>query len=312
VQTVTDTPHISVLLEETVSHLITDPNGIYLDGTIGFAGHASEILKRLNTAGQLIGIDADPYALDFSDKRLEKLRKQYSLHNDNYQNFPKVLEKLGIREIDGILLDLGISSYQVDTEHRGFSFQSNAPLDMRFNPNVGVSARDLLHQMDETEISTMIRDNGEEKFNKKIASAIVTKIKSGELETTTDLKDAVASVIYDRFLTKSLSRVFQAIRIEVNQELESLKIALKFSLTYLKKGRRIAVITFHSLEDKIVKRFFKEQSKTCVCPREYPVCVCDTKPSLRIINRKVVVGSEDEIANNPRARSAKLRIAERI
>ncbi len=308
----TDIPHQPVLLEETVSHLITDPSGTYIDGTIGFAGHSTAILQNLNNTGKLIGIDADPYALEFSEKRLCDFKTQISLHNENFQNFPKVLNEMEIQSVNGILLDIGVSSYQVDAKHRGFSFQTEAPLDMRFNPNKGMSARDLLYQLNEQELSVLIRDYGEERYHKKIASAIVTQVNSGTMETTLDLRNAIATVIYDRFLVKSLSRVFQAIRIEVNQELESLKTALHHTLTYVKKGGRIAVITFHSLEDKIVKRFFQAHSKDCVCPKEYPVCVCETVPLLRMIKRKAIVSSKSELAQNPRARSAKLRVAERV
>ena len=305
-------PHLPVLLEETISRLYTNPDGIYLDGTVGFGGHAEAIIKKLSKHGQLIGIDLDPYALEYTEKRLSAPQNSYSLHNGNFREYPILLQTLGVGKLTGILLDLGSSSSQFNTGRRGFSFQEDAPLDMRFNPNAEQSAYDFLNNESEKKISTVIREYGEERHHRKIAKLIFQAAQSCEMHTTFDLKQVVSKCAHPRFLTKSLARVFQAIRIKVNDELNSLKDALTSSTQWLKSGGRIAVISFHSLEDRIVKQFFKDSAISCVCPKEYPVCVCDTAPSLHILTRKAVVPGKPEIDENPRSRSAKLRVAERI
>ena len=305
-------PHLPVLLEETISRLYTDPDGIYLDGTVGFGGHAEALLSKLSKDGQLIGIDLDPYALEYTEKRLSAPRNSYSLLNGNYREYPFLLQTLGVDTLTGILFDLGTSSSQLNTGRRGFSFQEDAPLDMRLNPNADYSAYDFLNNSAESEISDVIREYGEERHSRKIARMIYKAVQSSSMETTFDLKQAVSKCVHPRFLNKSLARVFQAIRIKINDELASLKDALENSTKWLKAGGRIAVISFHSLEDRIVKQFFKECAITCVCPREYPLCVCDTTPSLKILTRKAIIPGAEEIKNNPRSRSAKLRVAERI
>ena len=305
-------PHLPVLLEETISRLYTDPDGIYLDGTVGFGGHAEALLSKLSKDGQLIGIDLDPYALEYTEKRLSAPRNSYSLLNGNYREYPFLLQTLGVDTLTGILFDLGTSSSQLNTGRRGFSFQEDAPLDMRLNPNADYSAYDFLNNSEESEISDVIREYGEERHSRKIAQMIYNKVQSNAMKTTFDLKQAVSKCVHPRFLNKSLARVFQAIRIKINDELASLKDALESSTQWLKVGGRIAIISFHSLEDRIVKQFFKECAITCVCPREYPLCVCDTTPSLKILTRKAIIPGAEEIKNNPRSRSAKLRVAERI
>jgi len=305
-------PHLPVLLEETISRLYTDPDGIYLDGTVGFGGHAEALLSKLSKDGQLIGIDLDPYALEYTEKRLSAPRNSYSLLNGNYREYPFLLQTLGVDTLTGILFDLGTSSSQLNTGRRGFSFQEDAPLDMRLNPNADYSAYDFLNNSAESEISDVIREYGEERHNRKIAQMIYKAVQSSSMKTTFDLKQAVSKCVHPRFLNKSLARVFQAIRIKINDELASLKDALESSTKWLKVGGRIAIISFHSLEDRIVKQFYKECAITCVCPREYPLCVCDTTPSLKILTRKAIIPGAEEIKNNPRSRSAKLRVAERI
>jgi len=303
--------HKTVLLNETVDKLVMNESGIYVDGTIGFAGHSSKIISKLKKNGKLIGIDLDPYALECSNKRLSKFpKKSYSLYKGNFSEFPNIIQKIGITKIDGLVVDLGISSYQIDSEHRGFSYRFNSDLDMRFNPEDGISAKDLLSNINLSELEYIIKFYGEERQYKKIAKNIYIEILKNNMNTTFDLKDAIENVASKRYITKTLSRVFQSIRIAVNKEFEHLDLFLKNSLKYVKSGGRIAIITFHSIEDKIVKSFFKENSISCICPHTFPICVCDNKAKLKIINRKAIVASEVEINNNPRSRSAKLRVVE--
>ncbi len=307
-----ESPHIPIMVDAVVSHLITDPNGIYLDGTLGFGGHAEAILSKLTPSGQYIGLDADPYALEFSKKRLSVHQALLTLHHVNYRDFPEVLTSMGVPQVTGLFFDIGFSSYQIDSRDRGFSFQYDAPLDMRFNPHQSLSAKELLNSSSENEIGVIIKEFGEEKNWRKISRSIAEASKNGNMETTFHLKDAVTAVTNPRFANKTLARVFQGIRIYINDELGSLKIALKSSLKYLSVGGRIGIISFHSLEDRIVKKFFQAHSITCICPKAYPVCICDTKPEFKIINRKAIVPTAEELAVNSRARSAKLRFAERI
>ena len=305
-------PHLPVLLEETISRLLTNPDGIYLDGTVGFGGHAEALIKKLSKHGQLIGIDLDPYALEYTEKRLSKHQRFYSLHNGNYREYPLLLQSLDVDKLTGIIFDLGSSSSQLNTGHRGFSFQTDAPLDMRFNPDSGMTAAEFLQSAGKEEISEVIEVYGEERYHRKIAGRIAQAAEGGNMNTTFDLKLAVSKCVHPRFLTKSLARVFQAIRIKINDELESLKEALATSIEYLEVKGRIAVISFHSIEDRIVKQFFKDNSLTCTCPRDYPVCTCNTVPSLKVLTRKAVTSGKAEVENNSRSRSAKLRVAERI
>ena len=305
-------PHIPIMLNEVIDNLVYNPSGIYVDGTVGFGGHSSEIIKNLNSKGKIIGIDKDPYALKYTEKQLSVHRKEYKLYHANYSLFPTFLNDLGIREVNGFLFDLGTSSYQIDSEHRGFSFQYESDLDMRFNPEDNYTAKDFLNSTDERELSDIIKKYSDELHAKKIAKSIMKCTENNKMSTTLDLKNAITAVIKGKFVVKSLSRVFQAIRIHVNDELESLSDALNSCVDFLTKGGRIVVISFHSIEDRIVKQFFKNKGLSCICPKEYPVCQCDIEPTLRIITKKPIYPSADEIASNPRSRSSKLRVAERV
>ena len=303
--------HKSVLLKETVDNLVMNKDGIYIDGTIGFAGHAVNILSKLTEKGELIGIDLDSYALKCSKNNLSKFpKKSYSLYKGNFSEFPKIILKKGISKVDGIVVDLGISSYQIDSGHRGFSYMNNGKLDMRFDAQNGISAKDLLNNIDEKELGFIIKNFGEEKRYHKIAQNIVKYSKEGKMNTTFDLKEAIKEVTNPRYLNKTLSRVFQSIRIKVNDEIQNLNLFLENTLNYLKKGGRLAIITFHSIEDSLVKNFFKANSISCVCPPSFPICNCNHKAKIKIIHRKGINPSSIEILNNSRSRSAKLRIAE--
>ncbi|MFQ6610604.1 MAG: 16S rRNA (cytosine(1402)-N(4))-methyltransferase RsmH, partial [Fidelibacterota bacterium] len=236
----------------------------------------------------------------------------HHLFHDNFRNFPEILKSIKVTQVHGILLDLGMSSFEVDSPSRGFSYMQNGPLDMRFDPSSGATLSEQLIQLKEAEICDIIRMYGEERYARKIANSIVQKTKSGRMNTTFDLRDSVLEVVKGKFRMKSVSRVFQAFRIFINDELESLKMVLESVEKYLKVGGRVAVLTFQSLEDRIVKQFFKNASNSCTCPTEIPFCVCDTHPTLKILTRKAILPSEDEIRSNSRSRSAKLRVAERI
>ena len=302
--------HEPVLLNETVDNLVMNKNGIYVDGTVGFAGHASHIISKLNDKGKLIGIDLDPYALKYSKDSLSKFpKKSYSLYKGNFSEFSKILQKIGISKVDGLVVDLGISSYQIDSKHRGFSYRYDSDLDMRFDPENKISAKQFLNNIDELSLSYTIKNLGEEKQHKKIASNIVKYSRLNKMNTTYDLKYAIEEVSSKRYINKTLSRVFQAIRMKVNNEIDNLNNFLNLSLKYVKKGGRIAIITFHSIEDKIVKKFFKDHSISCTCPNTFPICICNHQASLKII-KKSISASDFEIKNNPRSRSARLRIVE--
>ncbi len=302
--------HEPVLLNETVDNLVMNKNGIYVDGTVGFAGHASHIISKLNDKGKLIGIDLDPYALKYSKDSLSKFpKKSYSLYKGNFSEFSKILQKIGISKVDGLVVDLGISSYQIDSKHRGFSYRYDSDLDMRFDPENKISAKQFLNNIDELSLSYTIKNLGEEKQHKKIASNIVKYSRFNKMNTTYDLKYAIEEVSSKRYINKTLSRVFQAIRMKVNNEIDNLNNFLNLSLKYVKKGGRIAVITFHSIEDKIVKNFFKDHSISCTCPNTFPICICNHQASLKIV-KKSISPSDFEIKNNPRSRSARLRIVE--
>ena len=305
-------PHVPVMLNEVSEYLLNCKDGIYLDGTIGFGGHSLKILEYINNNGQLIGLDLDPYALEYSNKHLSVHLNLFSLHHANYQDFPEVIETMGIKKLNGMLFDLGTSSYQVDSMHRGFSYMKEAPLDMRYNYNNNFTAEDFLNSIDERNLATIIYQNSGEKKAKKIAYSILRKVDKGEMKTTFDLRKSIERVAGGRYLIKSLSRVFQSIRIYVNDELSSLKNLLKIAFDYLEKDGRIIFITFHSIEDQIVKSFFKQNILTCICHKDIPVCQCNIKPKIKIITKKAIIPSHIEISSNNRSRSAKMRVAERI
>ncbi|MBT3250585.1 MAG: 16S rRNA (cytosine(1402)-N(4))-methyltransferase RsmH [Candidatus Marinimicrobia bacterium] len=306
-------PHVPILVNDVLEHLVTNPNGIYLDGTVGFGGHASHILKKLSPDGLLIGMDCDSDALSYTTERLSKIsQNNFKLIHNNFRYYPEILKKLKINKIDGLLLDLGMSSYELDTPDRGFSFNSNGPLDMRFDISKGMAAMDYIHSESEAGLAKVIKSYGEERYAKKIANSIVQCIKAGKMSTTYDLREAVLSVVWGQHRLKSVSRVFQAIRIKINDELESLSISLINAEGMINIHGRLAVISFHSLEDRIVKKFIQRSSLSCICPKEIPICVCNQIPTFNKVNRKAIIPSSGEISHNPRARSAKLRLAERI
>lgn len=302
--------HVSVLLKETVDGAFTDPNGVYADLTTGGGGHSLELAKRLD-GGRLICFDQDKEALEAAGERLKGL--PVSLVRSNFCEMKSVLADLGIKELDGIIADLGVSSHQLDTAERGFSFHNDAPLDMRMSGE-GLSARDVVNEYDEGELAKILFDYGEEKFGNRIARGIVNARLTTPIETTGQLAEIIKSSVPAAYRREKnpCRKSFQAIRIEVNHELDVLETALTDGFDVLKVGGRMSVITFHSLEDRIVKNRFKEFCTGCTCPPEFPVCVCGRKPKLKLVSRKPIVSGEEELAHNPRARSAKLRVAEKV
>lgn len=307
--------HESVLLKETMEYLNVNPDGIYVDGTLGGGGHAYEVCRRLSPKGKLIGIDQDEDAVEAAAKRLSEFNGRVQVIRDNYRRMGEVLEACGIRQVDGILLDLGVSSYQLDDPNRGFTYRDgNAPLDMRMDNRQKFTARDLVNTYSEMELYRVIRDYGEDRFAKNIAKHIVAAREQKEIETAGELIEAVKAAIPAKVRMGGghpAKRTFQAIRIELNGELEVLKDSLEDMIGLLRPGGRICVITFHSLEDRIVKNIFKKSEKPCTCPEGFPVCVCGKKPLGRALARKPVLPSEEEMTGNPRSKSAKLRAFER-
>ncbi len=304
--------HYSVMLNECINALNIKPNGLYVDCTAGGGGHSLEIVKRLSPEGRLIAIDRDPSAISAVAKRLYEFSDKVELVNDNFSNLPNILNG---RKPDGVLIDLGVSSYQIDTAERGFSYINDAPLDMRMNPSDSLSAYDIVNNYSEKQLADIIFNYGEEKFSKKIASLIVTKRQIKPICTTVELANAVAEAIPAKFREKGgnpAKRTFQAIRIEVNNELNIIAPTVNTIAKSLNSGGRMAIITFHSLEDRIVKQTMNELAKGCCCPSEFPVCVCEKKPTVNLISKKPVLPSYNELAENKRSHSAKLRVAEKI
>ncbi|MDK2918231.1 MAG: rRNA (cytosine1402-N4)-methyltransferase [Candidatus Petromonas sp.] len=310
-----DFNHITVLLNETIENLKIKPNGIYVDGTLGGGGHSELICSKLTEHGLLIGIDQDKAALEASKERLKKFSTNIKFVHDNFSNIKNIILNLGLDKIDGIVLDLGVSSYQLDNEDRGFSYMHDAELDMRMNKNQDFSAKDIVNKYTQKELEKIIRVYGEERWASRIAEFIVKERQDKEIETTGELVEIIKKAIpaaARRNGPHPAKRTFQAIRIEVNNELDILESTIKDITESLKIGGRVCIITFHSLEDRIVKNTFKELSTGCICPPEFPVCTCNNKRKVKIITRKPIYPSNKEIKNNPRARSAKLRVAERI
>ena len=306
--------HISVMLNECIEGLNINKNGIYVDGTIGGAGHSSEILKRLDRDGLLIGIDQDADALKYSKEKLREFSNVLLVH-DNFSNIKNILIENNIEGIDGILLDLGVSSYQLDNPERGFSYMQDAKLDMRMNEESNFSAWDVVNTYPEKQLESVIKDYGEERWANRIAEFIVKERNNKTINTTFELVDIIKAAIPARARRDGphpAKRTFQAIRIEVNKELEILKKSVEDCIDALKPGGRICIITFHSLEDRIVKNVYKEKENPCTCPPEFPVCVCGRKPEIKIITKKPVTPLNEELDVNPRSRSAKLRIAQKI
>lgn len=306
--------HTSVLLQETISQLNIRPDGIYVDGTLGGGGHAYEVLNRLNENGRLIGIDQDADAIQAASERLGQFGSQVSIIRSNYADMRMQLERLSIEKVDGIILDLGVSSFQLDTFARGFTYRDeHAPLDMRMDDRQELTAKDIVNEYSEKELFRIIRDYGEEKFAKNIAKHIVNTRREKEILTTGDLCAVIRSAIPMKVQKTGghpAKRTFQAIRIELNRELEVLRDNLEDMIDLLNDGGRICVITFHSLEDRIVKTIFRKSENPCTCPPDFPVCVCG-KVSKGKALRKPIVPSEEELKNNRRSKSAKLRVFER-
>ena len=304
--------HYSVLANEATELLVTDAGGVYVDCTLGGAGHTSLILKRLSPDGRIIGIDRDSAAVSNAENKIHDPR--FTAVKNNYENLSDVLDGEGIGLADGFLFDLGVSSYQLDTPERGFSYMSDAPLDMRMDTDGGITARDVVNGYPERELARILYEYGEEKLSRRIAARICAYREKKPIETTSELASIIEKAVpdYGRNAGHPAKRSFQAIRIEVNGELESVGRALESAASRLKKGGRIVVISFHSLEDRIVKTTFARLASPCTCPKDFPVCVCGKKATVRIITKHPVLPSEDELKENSRSHSAKLRAVEGI
>jgi len=303
-------PHTPVLLRTTVELLNVRPGGRFVDATLGTGGHAEAILQLCSPGGSLLGIDADPKALDVARLRLSPHGQAVTLVNDNFRYIEAICRAHDFYPADGILLDLGMSSLQLDDKGRGFSFRYDAPLDMRFGPDQSTTAAKILNSFAEKDIAALLRDYGEERHSRLIARRIVA---IRPIETTMQLVNAIEHLPgMTPGRIHPATRTFQALRIAVNREMENLEEVLSQTVRVLAKGGRLAVISYHSLEDRLVKHFMQAESKTCLCPPEVPVCTCGHTPTLRLVNRKAIAPSEEEMRDNPRSRSAKLRVAERI
>ncbi|MBE5834769.1 MAG: 16S rRNA (cytosine(1402)-N(4))-methyltransferase RsmH [Butyrivibrio sp.] len=308
--------HTSVLLEEVIDNLNIKPNGIYLDGTLGGGGHSFHIAEKLTEGGRLIGTDQDADAIAAATKRLEPFADRVTIIRDNYENAARRVREMGITGVDGILLDLGVSSYQLDNVERGFSYKyDDTPLDMRMDDRQPLSARDIVNDYSEMELFHIIRDYGEDKFAKNIAKHIVAARANGPIETTGQLNEIIKAAIPAKMREKGghpSKRTYQAIRIACNRELDVLQNSLDGFIDLLNPGGRFCVITFHSLEDRMVKNNFRTNENPCTCPPEFPVCVCGKKSKGKVITRKPILPSEEELEVNSRSKSAKLRVFEKI
>lgn len=307
--------HKSVLLYECMEGLNIHPDGIYVDGTAGGAGHSSEIAKRLGESGRLIALDQDEVAVKTATERLSVFGERATVVRSNFREVGSVCEMLGIGQINGMLLDLGVSSYQLDTAERGFSYQADAPLDMRMDLRNPLSAYEVVNEYSEERIKRILFEYGEERFSGRIASAILKAREQAPIRTTGELVRIVKSSIPAAARDGGhhpAKRTFQALRIEVNAELDVIEPAIRAAVSMLKPGGRIAIITFHSLEDRIVKQTFADLASGCTCPKDFPVCVCGKRSQVKVITRKPVLPSREELEENPRSRSAKLRVAEKI
>lgn len=307
--------HYSVLLHETVDGLKMKPNGIYVDGTLGGGGHAYEVCKRLGDGGRFIGIDQDADAIEAATERLKEFSDKVTIVRSNYADMRRVLENLGIHKVDGIVLDLGVSSFQLDTPERGFTYRvEDAPLDMRMDDRQTLTAKTIINEYSEAELFRIIRDYGEDKFAKNIAKHIVAERAKKPIETTGELNEIISAAIPAKVRATGghpSKRTYQAIRIALNRELDVLQDNLDDMIELLNEGGRICIITFHSLEDRIVKTIFKKNENPCTCPSSFPVCVCGNKSKGQVISRKPILPSQEELEQNKRSKSAKLRIFER-
>ena len=305
--------HKSVLLNVTIDGLNIKPDGIYVDGTLGGGGHAYEVCRRLGEKGSIVGIDQDAAAIEAASARLKDFGEKVTIVRSNYCDMKSKLHELGIDKVDGIVLDLGVSSYQLDTAERGFSYREDAPLDMRMDTRQKMTARDIVNDYTEADLYRVIRDYGEDKFAKNIAKHIVQARAVKPVETTAELSEIIRASIPMKFQKKSghpAKRTFQAIRIELNRELDVLRDSLDDMIDLLNPGGRLCIITFHSLEDRIVKSAFRKNENPCTCPPDFPVCVCGKKSKGSIITKKPILPSEEELEYNSRSKSAKLRIFE--
>lgn len=307
--------HKSVLLYETVDELNIKPDGIYVDGTLGGGGHSYEIAKRLSGGGRLIGIDQDEDAIKAAGKRLEPYMDRVTIVRNNYCNMDKVLDELGIDKVDGIMLDLGVSSYQLDAADRGFTYNVDTALDMRMDQRQEITAKDIVNEYSEFDLYRIIRDYGEDRFAKNIAKHIVAARQEKPIETTFELNDIIKAAIPMKVRATGghpSKRTYQAIRIELNKELEVLENSIDMMIDRLKPEGRLCIITFHSLEDRIVKIRFRNNENPCTCPPSFPACVCGKVPKGRVITRKPIVPTDEEINENSRSKSSKLRVFERV
>lgn len=307
--------HVSVLLNETVDGLNVRPDGTYVDATLGGGGHAFEVCSRLSDKGRFIGIDQDADAIEAAGKRLEGFGEKVTIIRSNYRDMKPELQKHGIDKVDGIVLDLGVSSYQLDTAERGFSYRVDAPLDMRMDQRQKMTARDIVNGYSEAELYRVIRDYGEDRFAKNIAKHIVAGREKRPIETTEQLNEIIRHAIPMKIRKTSghpSKRTFQAIRIELNHELDVLRDSLDEMIDMLNPGGRLCIITFHSLEDRIVKSAFRKNENPCTCPSYFPVCVCGKQPKGKVVTKKPILPTEEEMEANSRSKSAKLRIFERI
>ena len=305
--------HKSVLLDETIEGLNIKPDGIYVDGTLGGGGHSYHIASRLSDKGRLIGIDQDKDAIKAASERLKEFGDKVTIVRDNYTNFRKVLDDFNIEKVDGILLDIGVSSYQLDNTERGFSYNADAPLDMRMDDRQKLTAKDIVNEYDEQTLYRIIRDYGEDKFAKNIAKHIVAARSEKEISSTAELVEIISGAIPKKLQKNGnpAKKTFQAIRIELNHELDVLKESIDGMIDSLNIGGRLCIITFHSLEDRIVKQKFKVNENPCTCPPNFPVCVCGKVSKGRVVTRKPIVPSDEEVAENKRSKSSKLRIFEK-
>jgi 16S rRNA (cytosine1402-N4)-methyltransferase len=303
--------HIPVLLKESLEYLVTNENGIYFDGTIGFGGHTSEILKRLNSNAKVVATDKDINAFNYC-KESFKNDERVKLFNTGFTDINVVSKIESIKSYDGIFADLGVSSFQLDNLDSGFTYREDTKLDLRMDKTKGVPAYEVINKLEQKELADIFYKYGEEKKSRLIAKKIVEERKLKRITGTIEFREIIESVVPERFAKKTLSRIFQALRIYVNNELDELKVFLEKSVDLLKEGGRIVILTYHSLEDRIVKEHFHYESLDCICPTEIPICVCDKEQRLKILTRKPVVPSEEELKLNPRSRSAKLRAAVRV
>lgn len=308
--------HIPVLLKEVIRYLKPKESDVFVDATVGLGGHSKEILKKIGEKGKLLGIDRDEEALEIAEKNLREYRENLKFANVDFRNIGETAKRFSFKNVSGILLDLGVSSFQLDAPERGFSFRLEGSLDMRMDRRKKLTASDIVNGYKREDLEKIFKDYGEEKFSGRIVQAIIEKRKIKKIETTKELREVIIGSLPKRYI-KSLkidpaTKIFQALRIEVNDEMNALKEFLPQAASILKKGGRLAVISFHSLEDRIAKEFFKTEARGCICPKEFPICTCGRKPRIKILTRKPIIPGIEEIRENPRSRSAKMRVIERI